>query len=394
MIVYKWFSKISLLFFLLFLTFLFSNASIIFAGQKDSISVPRTIYSDKDVLVERLNKGKSLFRHYCAVCHGEKGGGNGVNAVNLTPRPADFTDKEYMDRRSDEKLFKVISKGGRGAALSKYMPPWGKTLTKEEILSLLVYVRSFSKPTLASYIAYTRDYIRKIKDSNCKLCHVGEKKRRVIAPDLGYERVKLNKNWLFTFLKGPMKIRPVGYMPLTKSRMPNFNFSDEDAEAIAEYLTSREESISEEMMIKEIGGALVINQADVKKGKKLFKRNGCKGCHRINDKGGIVGPNLSNSAHRLRPLWIFKWLQDPPSIRPDSPMPKFGFSDEEIRALVAYIMNLREKTTFPMISPKTKTRRKDIDKLRKRGKELIKEKNCLGCHYIHSTKKEEISDDI
>ena len=37
-------------------------------------------------------KGKQLYDHYCAVCHGSSGEGDGFNAFNLDPRLRNLAD--------------------------------------------------------------------------------------------------------------------------------------------------------------------------------------------------------------------------------------------------------------------------------------------------------------
>ena len=41
-------------------------------------------------------QGQRLFLHYCAVCHGDRGAGDGFNAWNLDPRPRDLGDSAYQ----------------------------------------------------------------------------------------------------------------------------------------------------------------------------------------------------------------------------------------------------------------------------------------------------------
>ncbi len=81
---------------------------------------------------------------YCSLCHGEEGDGRGYNAQFLPREPRNFTDAEYMNKKSDEDLFKAISGGGAGAGLSFLMPPWGRTLEKEQIRDVISYLRRFS----------------------------------------------------------------------------------------------------------------------------------------------------------------------------------------------------------------------------------------------------------
>jgi mono/diheme cytochrome c family protein len=91
-----------------------------------------------------IERGKRLFHFYCSQCHGLEGKGNGPNAVNLDPKPRDFTDSKYMVTRTDQNLFDVISKGGTALARSAFMPPFNNTLTKEKILDIMAYIRSYA----------------------------------------------------------------------------------------------------------------------------------------------------------------------------------------------------------------------------------------------------------
>ena len=88
-----------------------------------------------------FKEGKRVYLHYCAPCHGKKGNGKGFNARYLDPRPANHTDSEFMSRRTDGDLFDVIYGGGRAVGRSPLMPPWGETLSEDEIKSLIIYLR-------------------------------------------------------------------------------------------------------------------------------------------------------------------------------------------------------------------------------------------------------------
>lgn len=87
--------------------------------------------------------GQMLFEHYCAVCHGKSGAGDGFNAYNLKPaQPGDFTDAKVMAKLSDQDLFTSISKGGRAMGGSPLMPDWGHTLNDRQIHYLIRYLRT------------------------------------------------------------------------------------------------------------------------------------------------------------------------------------------------------------------------------------------------------------
>lgn len=89
-------------------------------------------------------RGMRIFRHYCVVCHGEEGAGDGFNAYNLDPAPRDLTDPKYQNAISDETLTEVVTQGGRGMNKSILMPAYGKTLSKEQISDLVAFIRTLS----------------------------------------------------------------------------------------------------------------------------------------------------------------------------------------------------------------------------------------------------------
>lgn len=89
-------------------------------------------------------RGMRLFRHYCVVCHGEDGAGDGFNAYNLDPAPRDLTDRKYQKAISDETLEEVVTQGGRGMNKSVLMPAYGKTLSKDQISDLVAFIRTLS----------------------------------------------------------------------------------------------------------------------------------------------------------------------------------------------------------------------------------------------------------
>jgi len=96
-----------------------------------------------EVSFTKERKGKALYLHYCAVCHGPTGGGDGLNAYNLDPKPRNFTDVSIMSKRSDEDLYRVITQGGAATGKSSLMPPWGRVLKEKEVREIISYLRAF-----------------------------------------------------------------------------------------------------------------------------------------------------------------------------------------------------------------------------------------------------------
>ena len=88
---------------------------------------------------------KKTFDYYCSPCHGMKGKGDGTFfTIDLKPKPRNFTDVDYMKKRTDDQLVKSITEGSRAVDKSNLCPPWGKTLTDKRIKELVVYIRSLS----------------------------------------------------------------------------------------------------------------------------------------------------------------------------------------------------------------------------------------------------------
>ncbi|RMF93832.1 MAG: cytochrome c [Nitrospinota bacterium] len=89
--------------------------------------------------------GKKIYQQFCASCHGASGRGDGPAAAALNPKPRNFTDKELMSQKSDERLFNVIKKGGAANGLSPVMPPWGASLKDSQIWDLIAYIRTLAQ---------------------------------------------------------------------------------------------------------------------------------------------------------------------------------------------------------------------------------------------------------
>jgi len=84
----------------------------------------------------------ALYGRLCAACHGTTGGGDGFNAAFLPVRPAVHASAVAMSARSDDALFDTIFAGGYVMNRSNFMPPYGSTLTRDQIRSLVGYIRA------------------------------------------------------------------------------------------------------------------------------------------------------------------------------------------------------------------------------------------------------------
>lgn len=72
-------------------------------------------------------------------------------------------------------------------------------------------------------------------------------------------------------------------------------------------------------------------------GEALVAGAGCQGCHIIGGEGGTIGPSLDTLYQRRDEQYVMTKLSDPTFDNPASVMPYFGFSEEQKRAIAAYL---------------------------------------------------------
>ena len=107
---------------------------------RDTIALLASSYhvSNTPSVLPSVSEGRQLFQNNCTGCHGDSGHGDGVKAAELTPKPANFHDRDRQQHRSIYALFNVISLGANGTA----MRPFSK-LSVEQRWSLAFYVSNF-----------------------------------------------------------------------------------------------------------------------------------------------------------------------------------------------------------------------------------------------------------
>lgn len=88
-----------------------------------------------------LKAAKRIYVDECAQCHGERGRGDGPEALMHSPAPADLTEAGHMNGITDGEIFYQISEG------KKPMPSFKKRLTEEQRWGLVLFVRSFTRPS-------------------------------------------------------------------------------------------------------------------------------------------------------------------------------------------------------------------------------------------------------
>jgi mono/diheme cytochrome c family protein len=173
----------------------------------------------------------------------------------------------------------------------------------------------------------------------CYACHRFNGYGGTLAPDLSFEGSRAQRKWLIEFLKNPQTLRPTLIL-----RMPQFNMTDQEATVIADYLGMifQSPAVSTSVDPKRFTPVLAAT------GKQLYEvKYQCQSCHTIGSGGGYVGPNLNNVGNWMKPEWIEAWLKNPQALVPGTIEPRRDFTDDEIGALTAYLLTLRQAVKVP-----------------------------------------------
>jgi cytochrome c5 len=91
-------------------------------------------------------QGKRIFYDKCVWCHADSTPAGPSNRMNLNPMPPLVNDGAVFNSLSDEYLENVITLGGAAMGKSAIMPPWGRTLTQNQIREVIAYIRAVAQP--------------------------------------------------------------------------------------------------------------------------------------------------------------------------------------------------------------------------------------------------------
>ena len=91
-------------------------------------------------------QGKRVFYEQCVWCHADATPAGPSNRSNLTPVPPLLNDGATLNPESNERMQQIITLGGAAVGKSAMMPPYGRTLSAEDIRAVISFARAIAQP--------------------------------------------------------------------------------------------------------------------------------------------------------------------------------------------------------------------------------------------------------
>ncbi|HKB10426.1 MAG TPA: c-type cytochrome [Vicinamibacterales bacterium] len=201
------------------------------------------------------------------------------------------------------------------------------------VTALMSFQREIQPPAALPARSARTDYLYEgrtlVHRRNCVGCHIiegdgGDFLKLVADPSLGPpmltpEGARVQHDWLYSFIRGPITIRP-----WLAVRMPTFGLDDQNINGVINYFGG----ISNNMTPFETHEMVRTASLDETTGKHLFELLKCQQCHVLGEipkdqPTANLAPDLRMSSERLQPDWVLSWLRKPSDILPGTRMPAF-----------------------------------------------------------------------
>jgi cytochrome c551/c552 len=355
---------------------------------------------------ETLNLGRDLFaQRGCMGCHRYEGFDRETDALASTRAQLGQLQDQIT---TNEKQILTDNKAT-------------ETVSDEEVKKLLAHAESLRVTN--SLLAARMDQL------NLQAKYQMQDVKKV-GPNLKDVRVKLRKEWLPVWLENPQAFRPGTKMPTfwrfgtLPEGTPGVHMRDKDGgdqiQAIAAYLW--QEGFDNKLPTQAQGNA--------GHGKELFEGRGCLACHSIGEgdskMGGDFAANLSRVGEKANFDYIVRWIHNPRErvapycpkekrdLTPDdyakknlpfqfdtelhsrcpndgaelqvqnmTVMPNFRLSEADARDIATYLFSLSSPPSYASAAFV------DDPQLKEKGKLLIKQYGCAGCHEIRGFEEEQ-----
>lgn len=173
--------------------------------------------------------------------------------------------------------------------------------------------------------------------NNCMGCHTIFGEGAYYAPELTKVIDRRGEAWIRMFIKDPEAMYP------GRRKMVKYDFTEEEIDALIAFFTwvgkVDTNGFPAEPDMRPAGLIPTAAAAEPKGGAvpKVFSTI-CTGCHSLGGKGGAVGPALDGVGSRFNEADLRKWIADPQAVKPGTAMPKLPLSQEDLDALIPFLM--------------------------------------------------------
>ena len=357
---------------------------------------------------ETLNLGRDLFsQRGCMGCHRYEGFDRETDALASTRQ----TIGQLQDQitANEKQIREETAKAG------------DEKTSEDEAKRLLAHAESIR---VANSLLAAR-----IDQLNVQARYLMQDQKKV-GPNLKDVRLKLRPEWIPIWLHDPQKFRE-------GTKMPTFwRFSDHDPESKRPDMRDADadqqiQAISAYLWQDSFNGKLPEQpRGNAGHGKELFESRGCLACHSIGEgdskQGGTFAANLQKVGEKANFDYIVRWIYNPrerwapycPKEKRDltpedyskhnlpfefdtelhsrcpndgaelqvqnmTVMPNFRLSETDARDIATYLFSLTSPPNYPDASFLNDT------SLKERGRGLIKQYGCAGCHEISGFEEEQ-----
>jgi cbb3-type cytochrome oxidase cytochrome c subunit len=189
-------------------------------------------------------------------------------------------------------------------------------------------------------------------------------------------------SWIFIKLKKPRIYETEKII----QRMPDFEFTDEESEALMVFLKA---STADKTHIPPAyRSPKTERQLAIDKGRLFIRERNCIGCHRIEGRGWYIAENyedasfappfLESQGFRVQYTWLYSFLKNPTPIRSwlEIRMPSFHFNDDELATVMKYFSALDGRTFGYQEIQEVKLESQSIEA----GRKLFTMFKCQSCH--------------
>jgi nitric oxide reductase subunit C len=166
------------------------------------------------------------------------------------------------------------------------MPPL--KATDADLNALTLYVLSFTGETLSSYFVSMKTIPgpqagrRLFEEKGCIGCHAVGGKGGTVGPALDEVGKRHDPQWISAHFRNPVAVSP-------GSVMPQFNFNEQEIRGLTEFLLS----LSDTNIIGFMKVPSLMTPID--RGRAVYRKYGCAGCHGPEGKGGVPNPNAKTA---------------------------------------------------------------------------------------------------